>query len=96
MKVYNIGIIGCGTIAARMAKTLNGMKGVNCYAVASRSLDKAKVFAQEWHFQKAYYQAQTPAKSPMRYIRLRMTGPSHRQDYQLLCSFMELFGGLFE
>lgn len=54
MKVYNIGIIGCGTIAARMAKTLNGMKGVNCYAVASRSLDKAKAFAQEWHFQKAY------------------------------------------
>ena len=48
------------------------------------------------HFQKAYYQAQTPAKSPMRYIRLRMTGPSHRQDYQLLCSFMELFGGLYE
>ena len=30
MKVYNIGIIGCGTIAARMAKTLNGMKGLCC------------------------------------------------------------------
>ena len=47
-------------------------------------------------FRKAYYQATAPAKSPMRYIRLRMTGPSHRNDYQLLCSFMELFGGLSE
>ena len=34
MKIYNIGIIGCGSIAAKMAATLGGMKGVKRYAVA--------------------------------------------------------------
>ena len=28
MKIYNIGIIGCGGIASKMAATLGGMKGV--------------------------------------------------------------------
>ena len=42
MKVYKIGIIGCGRIAQKMATTLGGMKGVARYAVASRSKEKAE------------------------------------------------------
>lgn len=42
MKIYNIGIIGCGGIACKMAATLGGMKGVKRYAVASRTLEKAQ------------------------------------------------------
>ena len=38
MKIYKIGIIGCGGIAKKMAATLGKMKEVECYAVASRSL----------------------------------------------------------
>ena len=41
MKIYNIGIIGCGGIAEKMAATLGGMKGVKRYAVASRTEEKA-------------------------------------------------------
>lgn len=54
MKEFKIGIIGCGTIAAKMAFTLNRMDGVRCYAVASRSPEKAKAFAAKWNFDKAY------------------------------------------
>lgn len=43
MKIYNIGIIGCGSIAAKMAATLGGMKGVKRYAVASRTVEKQRL-----------------------------------------------------
>ncbi|MCK9190031.1 MAG: Gfo/Idh/MocA family oxidoreductase [Sphaerochaetaceae bacterium] len=50
----NIGILGCGNIATKMAKTVNLMDGVNLYAVASRSLSKAEKFAQTYKSQKAF------------------------------------------
>ena len=43
MKIYNIGIIGCGSIAAKMAATLGGMKGVKRYAVASRTVERQRL-----------------------------------------------------
>ncbi len=52
--MYKAGIIGTGTIARKMAYTLNEMDGVELYAVASRSLEKAKAFALEYNAQKAY------------------------------------------
>ena len=39
-----VGIIGTGTVACTMAKTLNQMKGVEPYAVASREKRKAEDF----------------------------------------------------
>lgn len=45
MKIYKIGIIGCGGIAQKMAATLEKMKGVERYAVASRNQEKAEAFA---------------------------------------------------
>lgn len=40
-----VGIIGAGAIAAKMAETLAGMKDSEGYAIASRSLDSARAFA---------------------------------------------------
>lgn len=42
MKIYKTGIIGCGGIAQKMAATLEKMKGVERYAVASRNRRKQK------------------------------------------------------
>ena len=53
-KNTRIGIIGCGWIAEKMAITLQGMKGVEAYAIASRDLSKAKAFAERWNFTRAY------------------------------------------
>lgn len=56
----NIGIIGAGWIAAKLARTLKamqnveGMAGCVGYAIAARDLSRAEVFAAEWGFKKAY------------------------------------------
>ena len=50
----NIGILGAGTIARKMAQTICGMEGVTLAAIGSRSLEKAKAFAEEFGAEKAY------------------------------------------
>lgn len=50
----NVGIIGAGSIARALAYTMNNMDGINFYAVASRSFDRAESFAKEFSAQKAY------------------------------------------
>lgn len=53
--MLKVGIIGAGWIAAKMAATLkDSPRGCQCYAVASRSLDKAKAFSEEWDIPVAY------------------------------------------
>lgn len=64
MKIYKIGIIGCGGIAKKMAATLGKMKEVQRYAVASRNQEKAQVFANEWGFEKAYGSYEELANDP--------------------------------
>ncbi|MDO4497303.1 MAG: Gfo/Idh/MocA family oxidoreductase, partial [Bacteroidales bacterium] len=50
-----LGILGAGNIAHKMAEALAAKpKGCVCYAVASRSLDKAKTFAQRHDIEVAY------------------------------------------
>lgn len=51
----NILIIGCGWIAEKMALTLaDSPRGCRVYAVASRSVEKARAFAEKWHIPVAY------------------------------------------
>lgn len=54
MEKFNIGIIGAGHIAEKMAFTLNRMEDAAAYAVASRSLEKAENFARVHGVEKAY------------------------------------------
>lgn len=50
----NVGIIGAGHIAEKMATTLGRMDDMSCLAVASRSLDKAQAFAGRFGVARAY------------------------------------------
>jgi len=50
----NVGIMGTGSIACTMAQTLEKMKNVRCYAVASRTKEKAEAFSVGYGFKKAY------------------------------------------
>ena len=52
--VMRVGIIGAGTIAGKIASTLKDLEGVDNFAIASRSLEKAEAFAKEWGFERAY------------------------------------------
>nr|WP_297765518.1 Gfo/Idh/MocA family oxidoreductase [uncultured Butyrivibrio sp.] len=49
-----VGIMGAGSIAGTMANTIKGMRGVVCYAVGSRSQEKADKFAAQYGIKKAY------------------------------------------
>ncbi len=49
-----IGILGTGIIAGKMAETINKMKGVQLYAVASRNVNKASEFADKYRVPKYY------------------------------------------
>ena len=53
-KILRVGIIGTGWIAEKAAITLNGLAECECYAVASRTLEKAEAFAKQWKVKKAY------------------------------------------
>ncbi len=52
--VLRVGIIGAGWIAEKAAITLNGLQECECYAIASRQMEKAEAFAQKWNVKKAY------------------------------------------
>ncbi|MCR5742179.1 MAG: Gfo/Idh/MocA family oxidoreductase [Lachnospiraceae bacterium] len=52
---FNVAIMGAGHIAESMSDALKGIREeVNMYAVASRDLDKAKIFAGTHGFQRYY------------------------------------------
>jgi predicted dehydrogenase len=55
MKI-NLGIIGAGWIAGKMAETLTGLADpdVCLYAISSRSLERARAFAAEWGIPHAF------------------------------------------
>mgnify|MGYP004546387159 FL=1 len=54
MKIYNVGIIGAGRIALKMASTLAALPRTHRYAIASREMRKARRFAKEQGFERAY------------------------------------------
>ncbi len=54
MKKCKMAILGAGNIAEQMARTMQGMRNVQCYAVASRDIKKAEHFAKKFGFKKAY------------------------------------------
>ncbi|MCR5698508.1 MAG: Gfo/Idh/MocA family oxidoreductase, partial [Treponemataceae bacterium] len=52
--MFKVAIIGAGSIAKKMATTINKMKDFEAYAIASRKLEKAQAFAKQFKFTKAY------------------------------------------
>ena len=62
---YRWGIIGTGHIAHQFAKGLKICSSSECYAVASRGMGKAKKFAAEEAFTKAYGSYEELFKDPL-------------------------------
>ena len=54
MKRMNIGILGAGHIACKMAEAINKTECAKLYAVGARSVERAWDFAQRWQAEKAY------------------------------------------
>ena len=84
--MFKVGIIGAGWIAAKMAETLrDNPRGCQCYAVASRSLDKAKDFALKWEMPKAYGSYEELVADPDIDLVYVATPHSHHYDHARLC-----------
>ncbi len=60
----NLGIIGAGWIADKMAETLCGLTEVRKYAIAARDKQRADAFALHWNFDKAYGSYQDLVNDP--------------------------------
>jgi len=63
-KSYNWAILGPGRIAQKFASDLKLLPNANLYAVGSRNIDRAKNFATEYGFQKAYGSYKEIAEDP--------------------------------
>lgn len=82
---FNVGIIGAGHIAGIMAKTLRYMKGVNCCAIASRDISKAKKFASAYRVPVAYGSYEELVKDEkLDLIYIATLNPFHKEN-ALLC-----------
>ncbi len=78
-------IMATGWIADRMAYTVSHLQGVEKYAVASRSLEKAQAFAEKWGFEKAYGSYEELAKDPEVELVYVATPHSHHYECGKLC-----------
>ena len=79
-----IGIIGAGSIAGTVAATLMQMPEVECYAVASRSIEKAEAFAQKYGFRKACGSYEELVADPEVELVYVATPHSHHRDHMML------------
>lgn len=80
-----IGIIGAGNIAEVVAPTLIALADIECYAVASRSLEKAEAFARKYGFEKAYGSYEELVNDPNVELVYVATPHSHHHAHMMLC-----------
>jgi predicted dehydrogenase len=81
----NIGILGAGSIAGSVSRTLEQMKEVTCYAVASRDISKASRFAAEHGFKKAYGSYEEMLKDSEVELVYIATPHSHHFEHMKMC-----------
>lgn len=78
-------ILGPGGIARSMAAAVKGLDQVKAYAVASRDYEKAKKFAEEWGFEKAYGSYEEMLSDPEVELVYVATPHSHHYQYAKMC-----------
>ncbi|MCM1299688.1 MAG: Gfo/Idh/MocA family oxidoreductase [Firmicutes bacterium] len=81
----NIGILGAGNIARKMAETVSRMENADLYGIASRSFDKAKAFAEEFNIPNCFGSYEELAKDGN--VDLVYIATPHSRHYEdcMLC-----------
>ncbi len=89
MQIMNVAILGAGSIAKSMCRTIRGMKAagrpVELYAIASRSQEKADAFAKEQGVCKAYGSYEAMLSDPQVHLVYIATPHSHHAEQMKLC-----------
>ncbi|MDO4308319.1 MAG: Gfo/Idh/MocA family oxidoreductase [Eubacteriales bacterium] len=78
-------ILAPGGIARKMAEAVSGVDGVERYAVASRTYEKAKKFADQWGFAKAYGSYEEMLRDPEVELVYVASPHSHHYQYAKMC-----------
>lgn len=82
-----IGIIGAGNIAGVLARTFARMDGVECYAIASRTKEKAQAFAEKYGFEVAYGSYEELVEDPkVELVYIATPHSNHYEDMKLCIS----------
>lgn len=79
--IMRVGIVSTGWIAAKAAETLNRMKDCKAYAVASRSKNKAQMFANYWKIPVSYGSYQELIEDPQ--VDLIYVGTPHSHHFEV-------------
>lgn len=87
MKQVKWGIVGTGNIATQFAQGLQLVENAQIYAVASRSLDNAKTFAQKFAIPKYYGSYEDMSKDTE--LDIIYIGTPHPQHYDHVMLFLE-------
>ena len=85
MRKIKFGILAAGNIANSMAKAVQDLEEIECYAVASRSYEKAKDFADKWGFERAYGSYEELAEDPAVELIYVASPHSHHYPHAKLC-----------
>ena len=85
MKKINIGFIGAGSIAKKMAKTIAKIKDVESYAVSARDIKRSKAFAKKYGFKKFYGSYEEMVKDENVDLVYIATPHSHHYEHIKLC-----------
>ena len=80
-----IGILGAGKISHSTVPAMIALEEIECYAVASRSLEKAQIFAEQYGFQKAYGSYEEMLRDPEVELVYIATPHSHHFEHMMLC-----------
>lgn len=84
-KIINWGIIGAGKIAAKFAADLNTVPNSKLHAIASRNLEKAKAFKQDFNVDLAYGSYKELALDPNIDAIYIATPHSFHKAHTILC-----------
>lgn len=80
-----LAILGAGGIARKMAETVNQMEDVELYAVASRTEEKARQFADTYHASKWYGSYEEMVADDGIDLVYVATPHSHHKEHTMLC-----------
>lgn len=78
-------ILAAGNIARSMARAAAGIKEIELYAVACRDYNRAKAFAEQWGFEKAYGSYEEMVKDPEVELVYVASPHSHHYAHAKIC-----------
>lgn len=80
-----IGVLGAGKISHSTVPAMIALEEIECWAVASRSLEKAQAFAEKYGFRKAYGSYEEMLSDPEVELVYVATPHSHHFEHMMLC-----------